>query len=146
MLNTREIAAQNGGQTDKLKIGPKAYAGRTIEEMCDDVIERIQATIVHLEAFEELDDDEPFVAPMAKEVRHGFRVKIGYGAKNEKLEGIEPMNFWTAENAIGYLNDVCHMFENGEGDQVLAAKRQVYADRAQKARDARRKQPLVVAA
>jgi len=146
MINVTTIATKYGGQTEKLKIGPKPYERRTIEEMCEDVISRINLTIADLEAYNELDDDEEFVSPMANEIRHGFKVKIGYGAKNEKLDGIEPMNFWTAKDAIGYLVDIRQLFAAGEGNQVLEAKRQAYAERAKKAREARHKKPLAIAA
>jgi hypothetical protein len=146
MTNFAEIAAAHGGKTEKLKIGPKPYERRTIEEMCEDVILRINLTIADLEAFNELDGDEQFVSPMAKEVRHGFEVKIGYGGKNEKLDGIAPMNFWSVKDAIGYLVDIRQLFEAGEGNQVLEAKLQNYAKRAEKARAARHKQPLAIAA
>ena len=56
------------------------------------------------------------------------------------------MNFWTAKDAIGYLVDIRQLFAAGEGNQVLEAKRQAYAERAKKAREARHKKPLAIAA
>lgn len=56
------------------------------------------------------------------------------------------MHFWEAEDAIGYLNDIRQLFENGDADQLLVAKLQSYAERAQKARASRHMQPLAVAA
>jgi hypothetical protein len=142
-----EIATEYGGQTEKLKKGPKPYERQTVEGMCKDVISRINLSIVDLEAFNEFGDDEQFVSPMARAIRNGWQIKVGYGAKNEKLDGIEPMNFWTTDNAVAYLKHVRQVFEAGEGDEVLEAKLAYYGKKAQRARGKPEKeQPMAIAA
>jgi hypothetical protein len=129
MNNVVVIAAEFGGQTEKLKKGQKPYEQRTVPEMCEEITVRIDATIEALEA----GDTE---APMCKPVRHGVTIKIGYGKNNECLEGIEPVNFWHEEgNPIGYLEKMRKMLVAGDFDQVLEAKRQELVERARKARE-----------
>ena len=89
MLNITNISAQCGGQTNKLLKGPKPYKGRTLDEMATEVAGRIEETVQALDAW----DGEELTAPMAKKVRNGVAVKIGYGAKNEALEGIPVQYF-----------------------------------------------------
>lgn len=133
MTKLAEIATQHGGQTEKLKKGLKPYEQRTVPEICEEIVVRINATIEALKAGEK-------VAPMCKPVRHGIVIKIGYGKNNECIEGSEPEYFWDGDgDPIAYLEGARELIEAGEFDQELEAKRQELVERARKAREGKLK-------
>ena len=70
-----------GATTKPGKAKKAKYQGQTVTDMRNDMVERAQATIDALEGYER----GALRAPMARSVRNGIKVKIGYGKRNELL-------------------------------------------------------------
>mgnify|MGYP001024807413 FL=1 len=137
MFDFTQIAAEFGGQTDKLLIGQKPYEARTVSEMVENVVSRINETVVALEAYD-VKSREKLVSPMAQQVRNGFAVKIGYGVKNEKLEGADVQNFWLKDAAIASLKTASEQIAQGALNDSLDMKLESYRERAEAGKLARR--------
>lgn len=128
----------NLGTTNKLSKAKKAtYQGQTVTDMRNDLVERAQATIKALEAHK----GGPLRAPMARSIRNGIEVKIGYGKRNvgffkekadneeHKAEGkktkpvavIPARNFARSEAfvAAAYLRKAINLVKSGEFDELL---------------------------
>ncbi len=128
----------NYGTTDKLSKAKKAtHRGQTVTDMRQDLISRAQDTVKALEAHK----SGPLRAPMARSIRNGFEVKIGYGKRNagffeqnpeieeHKAEGKKPKpvaviparNFARGEAfaAIAYLRKVIDWVQTGGFDALL---------------------------
>ena len=56
---------------------------------------------------------------MARQIRNGYAVKIGYGKKNEKLQDIEVQKFWNKGDAEAYLAKVIEVVEQGALNEHL---------------------------
>ena len=56
----------------------RAYQGQTITDMRRDIVSRAQQTIEALESYQ----GGPLRAPMARSIRNGLCVKLGYGKRN----------------------------------------------------------------
>ena len=121
--------------------GPKAYDPRTVEEMAGTIITRIDETIEVLTDY----DSGKLSAPMARLVRNGIAIKIGYGSKNESIPGIEVERFWVENqaDAIGYLVAMKEAFIAGEVNENLEEMLESYRDRAELGEAARRAKKAV---
>lgn len=129
----------NFGTTDKLGKAKKAtYQGQTVTDMRQDLVERAQASIKALETHK----GGPLRAPMARSIRNGISVKIGYGKRNvgffedkpvneeKKAEDKEqkPVAVIPARNfargeafiAAAYLRKIVNLVNAGEFDALLA--------------------------
>ena len=84
----------------------------------------------------------PLVAPMAQRTLNGFKVKIGYGAKNEKFPEFDTEFFGKhagrdeIEEAIDYLEGVKAALKDGELDNVLHNKLRNFRRRSTKGGEA----------
>ena len=117
----------NYGTTDKLSKAKKAtHRGQTVTDMRQDLISRAQDTIKAFEAHK----SGPLRAPMARSIRNGFEVKIGYGKRNagffeekgdERVAVIPTRNFARGEAfaAIAYLRKVIDWVQTGGFDALL---------------------------
>ena len=91
-LNTQNLMDQINamGSTDPyVKVLPTEYTPKTMAYARDrEILPRIKATLDALNSYEDNGQsikDNPLVSPMAKRVRNGFQVKVGYGSRNEGL-------------------------------------------------------------
>ena len=66
------------GTTEKLARKERKYQGQTVTDMRQDLISRAEATIKAFEAHK----GRVLRAPMARSIRNGFEIKIGYGKRN----------------------------------------------------------------
>jgi hypothetical protein len=86
---------------------------------------------------------------MARLVRNGFAIKLGYGSKNESIPGIEVQGFWmkSQDDAIAYIVAMKEAFIAGEFDENLEEMLESYRERAELGKEARRaKKELAIAA
>jgi hypothetical protein len=128
---------------EKLIAGKKAYQNKTVESMRDDVINRAALTLEALRAYE----GGTFKAPMARSVRNGIAIKIGYGNKNECLMdfGIDDKGKRVTElrcngfshgerkeQAVTVFEKVIPMIKNGSLDYELSQKLDGFRIRAEK--------------
>lgn len=130
----------NTSATPILK-GEKPYEPTTAGDMASSIAERIDIAIKALEKFERptyLKDAE-FNAPMVKPVRNGYFAKVGHGLKNEAIH--EDFSFYTEtkEDMILNLENLKTAFETNEFDALLEAKLESYRERAEKGKEARKK-------
>jgi hypothetical protein len=144
MNNELQNILNGFGSTERFLIGPKAYDPKTVAEMADDIASDIQDAITALQNDEE--------SKMVRKVRNGYRVKIGYGAKNESVLTFGtktlrngqtvPLNFRFFEGkkkdreakrmeAIEFLTTVKGAIEEGQLKNVLEAKLESYRNRAE---------------
>jgi hypothetical protein len=147
MNNELQNILNGFGSTERFLIGKDPYDPKTVEDLVEAIATDIQDAITALENNEE--------SKMVRKVRNGYRVKIGYGAKNEAV-----LKFPTATNennayrffeskskhreakrieAINFLLTIKDAFEAGQLDDVLEAKLESYRDRAAKGKEARSK-------
>lgn len=121
----------NYGTTDKPSKAKKAtHRGQTVTDMRLDLISRAQDTIKALETHK----SGPLRAPMARSIRNGITVKIGYGQRNvgffEESEdkNAKPVAIIPARNfargeafiAAAYLRKVINLVNAGEFDTLLS--------------------------
>jgi len=130
----------NTSATPILK-GEQPYKPTTVKDMRDSIVERMNIAIKALEKFERptyLKDAE-FNAPMVKPVRNGYFAKVGYGSKNEAIH--QDFSFYTEtkEHMILNLENLKTAFETNEFDALLEAKLESYRERAEKGKEARKK-------
>jgi hypothetical protein len=144
MNNELQNLLNSFGSTERFLIGPKPYDPKTVAEMADDIASDIEDAITALQNDEE--------SKMVRKVRNGYRVKIGYGAKNESVITFGtktlrngktvPLNFRffeskkedrgiVREEAIQFLTTVKGAIEAGQLNDVLEAKLDSYRDRAE---------------
>ena len=126
-----------------IAVGKEAYENITIADMRASILDNIDATITAIDEYDGWSvrkfSEAPLVSPLAKRVRTGVQVKIGYGAKNETLEFkgmpeghslFEKFGVNRKVNnvsiAIGYLDNIKAGFEDGTLDYVLERKLAVY--------------------
>ena len=117
----------NLGTTGKLARRERKYHGQTITDMRQDLIERAALTIGALEAYQR----GPLSTPMARTIRNGICVKIGYGKRNvgffegpkdARTPTIPERNFDRKLAAIDYLQQAIAAVKAGEFDQMLQNK------------------------
>ena len=118
----------NLGTTGALSKQPKrAYQGQTVTDMRHDIITRAQETITALEGYE----GSTLRAPMARSIRNGISVKIGYGKRNvgffegegQQRTAIIPDRHFTKSEAFiaaAYLRKIVELTHAGEFDELLA--------------------------
>jgi hypothetical protein len=152
-LNTQALFAEITamGSADPIVKGQKPYEAKTVGDVRKNVLDRIEATINALNSYEDNGQsikDNPLVSPMARRVRNGYQVKIGYGTRNEALihftnskgETVSSKNFATIEETNQFLNKV-EDFVSAKGlDEAIEKKLQSYRDRADLAKTARMNQ------
>jgi hypothetical protein len=118
----------NLGTTGTLAPATKRkYQGQTVTDMRQDIITRAQETITALESYE----GGTLRAPMARSIRNGIRIKIGYGKRNvgffegegQQRTAIIPDRHFTKSEAFiaaAYLKKIVTFTEQGEFDALLA--------------------------
>ena len=144
-LNSKFRRGPSKTRLEDLKIGKREYQARTVEEMKAVMENRIEETIHAIDTFDAWDvtiAKSPLVAPMAKRTLNGFKVKIGYGAKNEKFPDFDTEFFAKhaeddeVEEAIDYLENVKAALKDGELDGVLHNKLANFRERSTKGGEA----------
>jgi hypothetical protein len=117
----------NFGTTGALGKAPeRKHQGQTITDMRQDIVIRAQQTIEALESYQ----GGQLRAPMARSIRNGLCVKIGYGKRNVGFfEGdtkppvaiIPDHNFPRSQAfaAVAYLKKVIEAVNVGEFDALL---------------------------
>lgn len=115
------------GTTTKPGKAKKAkYQGQTVTDMRNDMVERAQATIDALEGYER----GALRAPMARSIRNGIKVKVGYGKRNvgffegkdEDRIAIIPARYFSRGEtfiAAAYLRKIVNLVNAGEFDKLL---------------------------
>lgn len=128
MLENFFNETENFGTTNKLGKAKKAtYQGQTVTDMREDLVTRAQATIEALKAYK----GGTFRAPMARSIRNGIEVKIGYGKRNvgffegngdDRVAVIPARNFARGEAfiAAAYLQKVIESVNAGDFDALLS--------------------------
>lgn len=128
MLENFFNETENFGTTEKLGKAKKAkYQGQTVTTMRGDLVTRAQATIEALNAYK----GGTFRAAMARSIRNGIEVKIGYGKRNvgffegngdDRVAVIPARNFARDEAfiAAAYLRKVIESVNAGEFDALLS--------------------------
>lgn len=115
------------GTTDKLAKRERKYKGQTVTSMRQDLIERAQATIEALNAHTR----GTLRAAMARSIRNGIAVKIGYGKRNvgffqgaagDQVAVIPELHFAHDRKllAIDYLRQAIAAVQAGEFDPLLS--------------------------
>lgn len=115
------------GTTEKLTRKERKYQGQTVTDMRQDLIERAQATIEVLKSH----TGGPLRAPMARSIRNGIAIKIGYGKRNvgffkgegETRVAVIPERHFAHDRmlfAIEYLQRAIAAVEAGEFDALLS--------------------------
>lgn len=114
------------GTTGPLAKRERKYQGQTITDMRQDLIERAEATIKALQEHK----GRVLRAPMARSIRNGISVKIGYGKRNigffegygDERVAIIPERHFAHDRkllAIDYLQQAIAAVEAGEFDALL---------------------------
>jgi hypothetical protein len=118
----------NFGTTGALSEATKrTYQGQTITDMRQDIVTRAHQTIKALESYQ----GGPLRAPMARSIRNGISVKLGYGKRNVGFfeDGTKPpvaiipdRNFARNEGLVAavYLKKIIEAVNAGEFDGLLA--------------------------
>lgn len=115
------------GTTGPLAKRERKYQGQTVTDMRSDLISRAKATIAALEAHK----GRTLRAPMARSIRNGIEVKIGYGKRNvgffegqgESRVAIIPDRHFAHDRkllAIDYLQQAVIAVQSGEFDELLS--------------------------
>jgi hypothetical protein len=118
-----------GATTKPGKAKKAKYQGQTVTDMRNDMVERAQATIDALEGYER----GALRAPMARSVRNGIKVKIGYGKRNvgffedkedkdTKPVAIVSDRYFARSEAFiaaAYLRKIINLVNAGEFDELL---------------------------
>ena len=105
----------------------RKYQGQTITDMRQDLISRAEATIKAFEAHK----GGPLRAPMARSIRNGFEIKIGYGKRNvgffegkgvNRIAVIPEFEVQRGRKlvAIDYLQQAVAAVKAGEFDALLS--------------------------
>lgn len=118
-----------GATTKPGKAKKAKYQGQTVTDMRNDMVERAQATIDALEGYER----GALRAPMARSVRNGIKVKVGYGKRNvgffedtedkdAKPVAIVSDRYFARSEAFiaaAYLQKIINLVNAGEFDELL---------------------------
>ena len=144
-LNSKFRRGPSKTRLEDLKIGKREYQARTVEDMKAVMETKIEETIKAIDTFDSWGvtiAKSPLVAPMATRTLNGFKVKIGYGTKNEKFPEFDPEYFGThaelyeVEAAIDYLEGAKAALKDGELDGVLRNKLANFRQRSTKGGEA----------
>jgi hypothetical protein len=114
------------GTTGPLAKRKRTYQGQTVTAMREDIIERAQATIKALQEHK----GQTLRAPMARSIRNGIAIKIGYGKRNvgfftgegdNRIAVIPELHFARDRKllAIDYLEQAIAAVQAGEFDSLL---------------------------
>lgn len=114
------------GTTGPLAKRKRTYQGQTVTAMRQDIIERAQATIKALQEHK----GQTLRAPMARSIRNGIAIKIGYGKRNvgfftgegdNRVAIIPELHFARDRKllAIDYLEQAIAAVQAGEFDELL---------------------------
>lgn len=114
------------GTTGPLARKERKYQGQTVTDMRQDLISRAQETIEALSAH----TSGPLRAPMARSIRNGIAIKIGYGKRNvgffrgegdSRVTIIPELHFAHDRKllAIAYLRQAVAAVQVGEFDGLL---------------------------
>lgn len=115
------------GTTGPLAKRVRKYQGQTVTDMRQDLISRAQTTIKALNAYQR----GPLRAPMARSIRNGIEVKLGYGKRNvgffegqgDNRTSIIPDRHFPHDRkllAIDYLEQAIVAVSAGEFDALLS--------------------------
>lgn len=115
------------GTTGPLAKRKRTYQGQTVTAMRQDLISRAKATIEALGNHR----NGPLRAPMARSIRNGIAIKIGYGKRNvgfyqgegdNRLAIIPELHFAHDRKllAIDYLQQAVAAVQSGEFDELLS--------------------------
>lgn len=115
------------GTTGPLAKRERKYQAQTITDMRTDIIRRAKATIETLHAYQR----GTLRAPMARSIRNGIEVKIGYGKRNvgffegegETRVAVIPHLHFAHDRkllAIDYLQQAIAAVNAGEFDALLS--------------------------
>ncbi len=115
------------GTTGPLAKRKRTYQGQTVTAMRQDIIERALATIQALQEHK----GQTLRAPMARSIRNGIAVKIGYGKRNvgfftgegdNRIAVIPELHFAHDRKllAIDYLEQAIAAVQAGEFDELLS--------------------------
>lgn len=139
----------NFGTTGALSKQPKRkYQGQTVTDMRQDIITRAQETITVLESYE----GGTLRAPMARSIRNGLCVKIGYGKRNvgffegegDQRQAIIPDRHFSKSEAFiaaAYLQKIVELTHAGEFDELLAQTLRKLQERFEKEDAPQQKDP-----
>ena len=117
----------NLGTTGALSEATKRkHQGQTITDMRQDIVSRAQLTIEALKAYQ----GGVLRAPMARSIRNGLRVKVGYGKRNvgffegkgETRVAIIPEKSFRHNEAVAaavYMEKLVEAVNAGEFDELL---------------------------
>jgi len=130
-----------------IAIGKDPYVATTIADMRDQMIERVELTATAIDTFDGWNVPQNVAdleAPMAKRCRNGFKIKIGYGTKNEHFKGDFAIEFFAVNRrtnnvpeAIEYLEAIIADLKAGELDDMLEIRLNQYKSRAKSALEIR---------
>ena len=115
------------GTTGPLVRKERKYQGQTVTDMRQDLVSRAQETIEVLQKHK----GRTLRAPMAKSIRNGIAIKIGYGNRNvgffegegENKATVIPERHFAHDRkllAIDYLQQAVVAVEAGEFDALLS--------------------------
>lgn len=115
------------GTTGPLAKRVRKYQGQTVTDMRQDLISRAQTTIDALKAYQR----GTLRAPMARSIRNGIEVKLGYGKRNvgffegqgDNRTSIIPERHFPHDRkllAIDYLEQAIVAVNAGEFDALLS--------------------------
>lgn len=115
------------GTTGPLAKRKRTYQGQTVTAMREDIIERAQTTIKALQEYK----GQTLRAPMARSIRNGIAIKIGYGKRNvgfftgegdNRIAVIPELHFARDRKllAIDYLEQAIAAVQAGEFDALLS--------------------------
>ena len=124
-----------------IAIGKDLYVATTIADMREQMIERVEHTATAIDTFEGWSAPQNVAdlkAPMAYRCRNGFKIKIGYGAKNEHFKDDFAIEFFAVNRRS---NDIAEAIsadlKAGELDDMLEARLNQYKSRAKSALEIR---------
>jgi len=124
------------GTTEPLQRKLRKHQGQTVTAMRQDLIDRAEETIKALQE----QKGRTLRAPMARSIRNGISVKIGYGKRNvgfftgegESKAAVIPERHFAHDRkllAIDYLQQAIVAVQAGEFDELLGATLEAMAAR-----------------
>jgi len=127
LKNFLNETANLGTTTKPGKAAKATYQGQTVTDMRNDLVSRAQSTIDALNIYE----GGALRAEMARSVRNGITVKIGYGKRNVgffdgKGDGrvsLIPDRYFGRDEAFiaaAYLQKIVNLVNTGEFDELLS--------------------------
>lgn len=139
MSKISEIAREFGGQNTPIKKGTKAYVPVTEREMAD-------ATSARLEEALNAAKNGDALSPIVRKLFSGYRVKIGYGSRNEKINGMPEQHFPDLNAVADFLSLVREMIVEGKCNENFGVLLESYRERAEAGKEARRLKKEALAA